>query len=68
MSVAVGTPTSLSVVKSVPTLVRLHVDDRRGTGHGHRFLKRSDLHLAVDRENLPEAEDDVAALEGLEAG
>ena len=68
MSVAVGTPTSLSVVKSVPTFVRLHVDDRRRAGDRDRFLQRRDLHLAVDGENLTEAEHDVAALERLESG
>ena len=66
-SVAVGTPTSLSVVKSVPTFD----DCMSTTGDAPvtvTFLQRGNLHLAVDGQNLAERQDDACPLEGLEPG
>ena len=40
-------------------LRRLHVDDRRCAGDGHRFLQRGNLELAVDGQNLADGQDDV---------
>ena len=45
----VGIESSSSRVRTWALDVAVHIDDRRGAGHRHRFLERADTHLRVDR-------------------
>ena len=46
----------------------LHVDERRFTGHGDRFVQLADLHVRVDGRDEVGAQVEVLDLDGVEAG